>query len=103
MTAITQMILGWIIGIAIVAPISYYFLRRQLKKHDRLLSENEAKNQAEFEEWCSKRWAGMTDEQRANEKFYNDQLRAMPIEESWKPRRGNSLSKDMLGFELLPK
>lgn len=100
---IAQMIIGWVIGIAIVAPTSYYFLRRQLRKHDRLLAEQKAKNDAEFAEWCANRWSGMTHAQRDSERRYNDQLRAMPVGDAWKPRSNSSLSKDLLGLEILPK
>lgn len=102
---IAQMIIGWVIGIAIVAPTSYYFLRRQLRKHDRLLAENKAKNEAEFAEWYTKRRANMTDKQIADEQAYYKLLQNTPIEQRYKNtyRTGNSLSKDLLGFEILPK
>lgn len=83
---IAQMIIGWVIGIAIVAPTSYYFLRRQLRKHDRLLAENEARLKAEHEEWLSKRRSGMTQEQRIAEDRYHSGLCNMPVEERLKTR-----------------
>lgn len=85
---IAQMIIGWVIGIAIVAPTSYYFLRRQLRKHDRLLAENEARLKAEHEEWLSKRRSGMTQEQRIAEDRYHSGLCNMPAEDRLKPRLG---------------
>lgn len=86
MNVITQMFLGWFIGIIIVAPTSYYFLRRQLRKHNRLLAENEARLKAEHEEWLSKRRSGMTKEQREAEYRYCIGLRNMPVEDRLKTR-----------------
>lgn len=57
----------------------------------------------DHKEWLTKRRANMTQAQRESEDLHFSQLRAMPPSEVFKPRAGNSLSKDLLGFDLLSK
>ena len=73
----------------------------QNRKADKWLVDTKA--EADYQEWLAKIRANMTQAQRDSEDSYINGLRAMPVKESWKPRTGNSLSKDILGFDLLPK
>ena len=61
------------------------------------------KQNDEFKEWLTKRRANMTQAQRESEDLHFSQLRAMPPSKVFEPRTGNSLSKDLLGFDLLSK
>lgn len=83
---------------AIVITCLHFYVERKYSYEKLKRKQND-----EFKEWLTKRRANMTQAQRDSEYLYFSQLRAMPPSDVFKPRTGNSLSKDLLGFELLPK
>lgn len=84
--------------LAIVLAVGFFVVKRNKSL---IAAAEQAEN--EHKEWLVERRANMTQEQRDSEDLYYSKLRAMPPSEVFKPRTGNSLSKDLLGFDLLPK
>lgn len=93
--------------IILYAIISVFFIVTALgvitvRRNKKLIADAE-KSEVEHKEWMAKRRAGMTGKQLEDERLYFASLRNTPIEQRRNYRTGNSLSKDLLGFDLLPK
>ncbi|MBP3945128.1 hypothetical protein [Psychrobacter sp. K31L] len=73
----------------------------QNRKTNKWLAD--AKAEAEHQEWVAKRWASMTQKQQDDERHYYSLMRNTPVEQRRTFITGNSLSKDIIGFDLLPK
>lgn len=98
---------GAIIGLSIglIILIAFYaivYWRRKIAHEKLMISTREAQA---HELWLIERRATMTKEQRQAEMNYYNGLRNTPIEQRYNNtyRTGNSLSKDLIGFDLLPK
>ena len=99
--------IGGIIGIFIglVILIAFYaiiYWRRKIA-HEKLMNANREAQAHEL--WLIERRANMTQEQIEYEQSYYKLLQNTPIEQRYNNtyRTGSSLSKDLIGFDLLPK
>lgn len=96
------MIILYALGLAVLiaaflAIREYSLLKKSNKESDDLAAEIEHRYLVET------RRANMTQAQRDSEDDYINGLRNVPENERFKQTTGNSLSKDLLGFDLLPK